>query len=113
MVTLHDFQLSALPIMGRAEVSNSSDFRRVFGVCFSMSPNLCVQVWDEIEDAFPSGGMIFNLLWVLLFLKVYGMEDTMGVMVQTTWNTYRKWVRIVIEEIHSLTYVSLAHHPFV
>ena len=85
MVTSHDFQLSALPMMGRAELSDSSDFRRVFGACFSMSPNLCVHVWDEIEDALPSGVMICHLLWALLFLKAYSTEDTMVVMVQTTW----------------------------
>ena len=86
MVTSHDFQLLALPIMQRAEVSYSWDFWRVFGACFIMSPNLCVHVWDEIEDALASAAMISNLLWaLLLFLIVYGMEDTMAVMVQTTW----------------------------
>ena len=91
MVTSHDFQLLALPIMGRAEVSDSGDFGIAFGACFGMSPNLCVHVWDEIEDALPSAVMISHLLWALLFLKVYGTEDTMAVMVQTTWKTYRKW----------------------
>ena len=54
MVTSCDFELSALPMMAKTEVSDSSDFSRVFNVCFSMSPNLCVHVWDEIEDALPS-----------------------------------------------------------
>ena len=103
MVTSCDFQLSALPIMGRAKVSDSGNFGRTFDACFGVSPSLCVDVWDEIEDVLPSRGTISHLLWVLLFLKVYGKEDTMVVMV---W-TYRKWVRIVIEEIHSLTYLSL------
>ena len=113
MVTSHDFQQVALPIMGRAEVCDSGDFSRAFGACFCMSPNLCVHVWDEIEDVLPGGVMICHLLCVLLFLKVYGMEDTMVVMVRTTWKTYRKWVRMVIEEIHSLAYVSLLFHLFV
>ena len=92
--------------MGRAEVSNSSEFWRAFSACFGLSPNLCVHVWDEIEDALPSAMMISHLLWVLLFLKVYGMEDTMAVMVQTTQKTYMKWARIIIEEMYLLTYVS-------
>ena len=45
MVTAHDFQLLALPVMGRAKVSDSGDFGRAFNVCFSISPNLCVHVW--------------------------------------------------------------------
>ena len=46
-----------------------------------MSPNLCIHVWDEIEDALPSAVMITHLLWALLFLKIYGMEDAMAAMV--------------------------------
>ena len=52
-------------------------------------PNMSVHVLDEIEDALPSGGTISHLLWALLFLKVYGIEDTMH-------KPYRKWVMIVI-----------------
>ena len=99
--------------MGRAKVSDISDFRREFGACFSMSPNMCVLVWDEIEDALPSGVMICHLLWALMLLKVYGMEETMAVMVWTTQKTYKKWVRMVIGEIHSLAYVGLFHHLFI
>ena len=113
MVTSHDFQLSALPIMGRAQVSKSSDFGRAVALWFSMSPHLCVHVWDEIEDALLSGAVISHLLWALLLLKVYRIKDTMAAMVQTPWKTYRKWGRIVIEEIHSLPYVSLLHCLFV
>ena len=113
MATSFEFKLLALAIMGRAEVSDSSDFKMAFGACFGMSPNLYVRVWDEIEDVLPSAAMIPHLLWVLLFLKVYGTEDTMAVMVQTTQKTYRKWVGIVIEEIYSLTYVSWLHCLFV
>ena len=53
-------------------------------MCFGMSPNLCVHVWDEVEDALPSGTMISHVLWALLLLKVYGTEDTRVVMVWTT-----------------------------
>ena len=77
-----------------------------------MSTYLCVHVWDEIDDAVPNGLMIFHLLWVLLFSKVYRTEDAMAAMVNTTQKTYRKWVRIVIEEIYSLTYVSISHLLF-
>ena len=62
MVTSCDFQLSALAMMGRAEVSDSGNFRRVLGACFGMSPNLCIHVWDKTEDALPSTAMIPHLL---------------------------------------------------
>ena len=47
-------------------------------MCFGMTAYLCVHVWDEMEEALPKGAMIFHLLWSLMFLKVYGMEDTMA-----------------------------------
>ena len=59
-----------------------------------MSPNLCVHMWDEIEDALPSTMMISFLLWA------FGMEDTIVVMVGTTQKTYREWLRIVVEKIY-------------
>ena len=81
-------------------------------MCFGMSAYRCVHVWDEIDDALPNGAMLFHLLWVLLFLKVYRTEDTIVAMEKTTHKTYRKWVRAVIEEIYSLTYVSVWHIVF-
>ena len=93
-------------IMGRATVTNSCDFSRALVVCFSISFSECIHVWDEFEDVLPSAVVISHLLWALVFLKVYGTEDTRVVMVQTTQKTYRKWVMIVLEEIYSLTYVS-------
>ena len=52
--------------------------------CFGVSAYLCVQEWDEIEEALPWEVMISHLLWTLLFLKVYGAEETMVAMVNTT-----------------------------
>ena len=72
-------------------------------MCFGMYPNMCVHVWDEIEDVLPSGAMISHLLWAFLFLEVYRTEDKMAAMVWTLLKTYRKRVRIVIEERYSLT----------
>ena len=37
MVTAHDSQISALPMMGRAEVSNSGDFRELLCVFWYVS----------------------------------------------------------------------------
>ena len=51
--------------------------------CFGMSSYLCAHVWDEIDDALPSRVLISHYLWALLFLKVYGMDDTMAVMLKT------------------------------
>ena len=62
MVNSCDFQISALPTEGRAEVSDSSDSGRAFGACIDMSPNQCVHVWDEIDDTLPSAMMISHLL---------------------------------------------------
>ena len=41
----------------------------------------------HLHDVLPKGVMIFHLLWTLLFLKVYGTEDTMVAMVNTSWET--------------------------
>ena len=63
MVTAHDFKTCALPIMGRAEASNTSNFGSTFVVCFIMSASLCAHVCDEIEDVLPNSVMIIHLLW--------------------------------------------------
>ena len=59
--------MCALPIMGRVQVSNSDEFDQAFVVCFGMSAFLCVDVWDEIDDALPIGVMLSHLLWALPF----------------------------------------------
>ena len=73
MVTAHDFQTCALPIMGREEVSGSSDFGRAFVACFGMLANLCVFMCGMrlTMQHCPVVQMISHLLLVLLFLKVY------------------------------------------
>ena len=62
--------------MGRAQVSDSNDFKRTFVVCFVMCVYLCVHEWDEIDDALPNGTMISHLLWALLSLKLYMEQRT-------------------------------------
>ena len=70
--------------LGRTQVSNSDNFNQSFVACFGMSAYLCVHVWDEIDTTLPNAVMLSHLLWVLLFLKVYGTEDTMVAMVNMT-----------------------------
>ena len=98
--------------MGTVQVSNSKDFESAFVVCFGMSAYLCIHVWDEIDDALSNGAMISHLLWALVFLKVQGMEAVVVVMVNMMQKTCKKWLRLAIEEIYSLTYVSVSHLVF-
>jgi hypothetical protein len=43
-----------------------------------------------------------NLLWGLLFLKVYGTEDVLSDMVGTTRNTFRKWAWKIVEVLDDM-----------
>ena len=106
MVPALEFAQCPLPILGRRKVRGTKDFMHCFVAFFGISPSLCVHVWDEIAESLPDGAYCFHLLWGLLFLKVYGVEDTMVSLCKTMRKTYRKWVKIIVEAVCEMKYVS-------
>ena len=100
------FIQSALPMMGKNGNPTTNEFHRAFRGYFSLTPSLCVHVWDEIENLLPRGGKPFHLLWGLLYLKVYASEDVLVAFANTTRKTFRKWSKIVTKLMAHLNYVS-------
>jgi hypothetical protein len=57
-------------------------------------------VWHLIDK--PEGAEPNNLLWTLLFLKVYASEYVLHNMVGASKNTYRKCTDIILFEVFGL-----------
>ena len=82
MVTSHDFQLSALPMMGRAEVSDSSDFRNHFdgsiiGQCCFISLD---GTDSHIQEPTPFNPKLFSHKF-----EGPGVQYEVGICLQTGW----------------------------
>ena len=103
-----DFELYASDIL-RRDLSRCSPslrdhrFRSLFGV----SSRVCAVLWEYLRrhGSFQrkKGSSPKHLLWALLFLKLYGNEETHASLVGgVDRKTYRKWVWIVLKDIRRL-----------
>ena len=57
---------------GQSVLSENLRFRSLFCV----TPYVCSFLWDLLRTNMPQASRPIHLLWVLLFLKVYGCETT-------------------------------------
>jgi hypothetical protein len=104
MVTVDDF-LSA------AESIGENDDRRPFASLFGVRVSLCPVIFQRCQLYMIRDLEAKHLLWGLLFMKVYAIEDVACAMLtRVTRNTYRKWYWIVIQAIASKN--SLVVSPF-
>ena len=54
-------------------------------------PGVALKVWNLILEDFPEESMI-HMMWVLMFLKMYGKENAMSSMAGVDEKTFSKWV---------------------
>jgi hypothetical protein len=62
---------------------------------FEKTPLICQCLWVfliQFKVVIPKGGMLYHLLWALLFMKCYTSEQVLANMVGTTPKTFRKWI---------------------
>ena len=78
--------------------TNHRDSRSGSGI----SPSVCCWVWTQIHEG-DSNLLPENLLWALLFLKVYKTETIHASIVETDAKNFREKVFKVIELISSLS----------
>jgi hypothetical protein len=82
---------AAFMLLAEQEVCNMKtlrSFRAKLGAC----PNVCCDIWERLQSRCPTNFMPKHLFWGLLFLKVYGTEDVLSDMVDTTSsNKFCKW----------------------
>ena len=78
-------------------------FRSLFGV----SSQVCAVLWYYLYRYgtvhSKRGSSPRHLLWTLMFLKIYGNEETLASLAGgVDCKTYRKWIKIVVEDISRL-----------
>lgn len=74
------------------------DFKRFFGT----SPLVCVVAWDIMSMARPRTSRPEHLLWALLLLKRYGVEDINTSLIGISEKTIQMWSHICINLLEDM-----------
>lgn len=84
----------------RAIQGEERKFRCFFGCGVVTAYNL----WCLLEkfDLVPQSACLQHMLWVLMFMKVYGNEDTMSALAGVDAKTFRKHTKSIAEAISYL-----------
>jgi hypothetical protein len=87
---------------GGSTVTAERRFRELFGC----APDIVLTIWNLLDPAkstLPSSATINQLLWTLMFLKIYSKEATIsGMAGGVDEKTYRKWVWLFVVAISEL-----------
>lgn len=75
--------------------SLSLGYRR-FRAFFGTSPLVCVVAWDVMSMVRPRSSRPEHLLWALLLLKRYSVENVNATLIGVNEKTFRKWSHIFI-----------------
>ena len=80
------------------------DEERIFRALFGCGPVTVSQLWKLLaeNDEVPPGGRMIHLLWTLLFVKVYPLEETMTRFTSSDPKTSRKWILEFMKAIAGL-----------
>lgn len=74
---------------------------------FGVSADTCAVLWALREGRTPPGAKPVNLLWGLLFLKLYETERVNSFIAGTDEKTFRKWTWIIVKLLADLPVVSM------
>jgi len=87
----------------RAESTRNRRFR----ACFGTSALICVKLWTVCVDGgrLPQGAMPHHLLWALMFLKLYAVEEVHASHAGCDEKTFRDWVWAILHVIASIDHV--------
>ena len=72
---------------------------RTFMAFYGVSPVVMFDCWEHISFDKPKGCYPKHLLWTCFFVKLYLPEDVSAAVLNTSKNTFRKWVWIVLEKL--------------
>jgi hypothetical protein len=89
--------------------SLSLGYRR-FRAFFGTSPLVCVVAWDMMSLARPRTSRPEHLLWALLLLKRYSVEDVNAALTGVSEKTFRKWSHIFINLLADMPVVGETCH---
>lgn len=84
---------------------------RRFKGSFGCSPKVAAALWNRLDkkELLPADCLLKHLLWGLLFLKNYNVEDSQAPFLPADEKTYSKWVWIVLDALAELDLVSERH----
>lgn len=74
---------------------------------FGVTPEICVIIWQLLEDKIPEGSCPKHLLWTFLFLKQYSVENSNSKILKTDVKTFRTWTWIFVHLLADLKVVYL------
>ena len=84
-------------------IDDTKIFVRRYKASLGVTPEITQVLWESLEGIeMKEKPNIKHLLWALLFLKVYSLEEVLSSMAETTEKTYRKWVWIIVNKLDEL-----------
>lgn len=87
--------------------SSTNIGRRRFKSMFGVTSNTCSQIWNLIEPTLPINCCPDHLLWALMFLRNYNIEEINCAICRVDEKTYRKYTWIIVGCISRMKVVSI------
>jgi hypothetical protein len=92
-----------LKIMGKTEWKNGMTAHRRWRSLFGATPVVCSQLWHLLDPtnnpSIPSNSEITHMMWSLMFMRDYDVEENHSVLTGADEKTYRKWQWLFAEQI--------------
>ena len=80
-----------------------TSMKRRWRALFGATPYVCAKVWILIDTPnnkrLPSNAQRKHLMWALLFLREYEVEESHACLTGVDEDTFRKWQKIFVEEL--------------
>ena len=117
----HSFTYFGLEIAGRNPSYSSLRLQKsyhnkrveeqIFRALFGCSLQIIIDIWQKISVDLPQKTCPYHLLWSLLFMKIYGNEESMMAMCGVKCpKTFRKWTNICINVMSASLYSTMVSY---
>lgn len=98
------FWTEGLKYIKHSNINSTVTSHRKFRSFYGVSPNVCAHLWRLIRIK-PDDSRPCHLLWSLLFLRCYNVEDMNASIVEVDPKTFRKWTWKLVNAIAELEIV--------
>lgn len=85
-----EFFIIGMKYANRRAIRNDTNFRR-FKAYYGTTAGCCVSLWDCILPHIGHGGRHYQLLWALMFLRLYDSISVLSSIVEVDEKTFSKW----------------------
>ena len=104
LVTPTRFRREGDAIIVREDSRRGPASMRRFRATFGTTPFCCLTLWKRVE--IPEGSQPKHLLWAMMLLKTYAVQEVMASLAGVDEKTFRKWAWVFIEAIAVIEVVS-------